>query len=92
MFVHMGFRLKALEPDVGWHAGVAARDRHLVAVGSDLLVSLTTATELGSSSIGSALVPADLGNRAPAEIAAEAERLLLAVASSLEVRDWGLFS
>lgn len=62
------------------------------AVGSDLLVSLTTATELGSSSIGSALVPADLGNRAPAEIAAEAERLLLAVASSLEVRDWGLFS
>ena len=62
------------------------------AVGSDLLVSLTTATALGEdSSSSSAVVPADLEGRDPAEIAAEAEGLLLAVVASLEVRDWGLF-
>lgn len=64
------------------------------AVGSDLLVSLTTATALGDSAKSSAVVPADealLEGRDPAEVAAEAERLLLAVLASLEVRDWGLF-
>lgn len=61
------------------------------AVGSDLLVSLTTATALGDGNYSSAVVPADLAGRDPAEIAAEAERLLLAIVGSLEVRDWRLF-
>lgn len=61
------------------------------AVGSDLLVSLTSAMALGSSGASSSVVPADLGGREPAAIAAEAERLLLSVVASLEVSDWGLF-
>ena len=62
------------------------------AVGSDLLVSLTTATALGDDS-SSSVVPAEdpSGRGSPAEIAEEAERLLLSIVASLEVRDWGLF-
>jgi hypothetical protein len=68
----------------------------LPAVGSDLLVSLTSATALGgdgggSSSSSSLVVPVDLRGRDPAEIAAEAERLLLSVVASLSIGDWALF-